>query len=114
MKIDVYSMPPIRDLEFKQSKLNGFYKTPFGFPPEDESIGFLTLDEIREERKQLEGSLDKTYEEVCDFTGMNVQEIEEEKELWNDLIFPARKTYLDWLDYCLREEMDFIIIEYLN
>lgn len=111
LNTEVYEMPPIRDLKFKNSKLNGFYKTPFGFPPEDESIGFLTLDEIREERKQLEGSLDKTYEEVWDFTGMNPQQIEEEKELWNDLIFPARKTYLDWLDHCLQEETDLIIIE---
>jgi len=71
----------------------------------------LTLDEIREERKQLEGSLDNTYEEGWDFTGMNPQQIEEEKELWNDLFFPARKTYLDWLDHCLREETDLIIIE---
>lgn len=112
--ININKMPPIGDLKFKNSKLNEYYKTPFGFPPEDENIGYLTLEEIKEERQQLEGSLQKTYEEVWDFRGMNPQEIEEEKELWTNLIFPARKTYLDWLDYCIKEGTDLIIIEYLN
>ncbi|QGQ22997.1 hypothetical protein F1728_10085 [Gimesia benthica] len=112
--INIVEMPPIHDLEFKNSKLNGPYKTPFGFPPEDENIAYLTLEEIKEERQQLEGCLQKTYEEVRDFRGMNPQQIEEEKEVWTNLIFPARETYLDWLDYCLLKEMDLIIIEYLN
>lgn len=111
LKMEVYQMPPIYELEFKHSKLNHFYKSPFGFPPEDENIGYLTLEDMREERKQLEGSLEETFEEAWGITGMNPQQIEEEKEVWNGLIYPARQTYLNWLDYCLREETDLIIID---
>ncbi|QDT41967.1 hypothetical protein Pan241w_20470 [Gimesia alba] len=111
---NLLEMPPICDLEFENSKLNGYYKTPFGFPPKDENIGYLTLEEIKEERQQLEGSLQKTFEEVWNFRGLNPQQIEEDKELWKNLIFPARKTYLDWLDYCIQEGTDLIIIHYLN
>lgn len=107
---EVNEMPPVCYLEFKQSKLDDFYKSPFGFPPE-EHIGYLTLEEILEERKQLEGSLEETFEEASDVRGMNPQQIAEEKEVWNDLIYPARKSYLNWLDYCLGEGTDLIVIE---
>ncbi|EDL59795.1 hypothetical protein [Gimesia maris] len=109
---EVYSMPPIRDLGFKTSKLNGSYNTPFGFSPGDENIGYLTLEEIQEERKQLKGCLQESFEQASDIIWMlNPQQIEEEKEEWNNIILPARKTYLDWLDYCIREGTDLLIIE---
>lgn len=100
-------------LWLKSSLLDGNYNPPFGFPPHDENIGHLTLEEIKKERELIDGYLEETYEESFPETvGLRTpQELEQDKKEWNEIVLPARKDYLEWLDFCIREKTDLIIIE---
>ena len=104
---------PIDALWLKSSLLDGNYNPPFGFPPDDENIGHLTLEEIKKERDLLDGCLEETYEESFLETAgrLSPEALEQEIKEWNDIVLPARKNYLEWLDYCIRNETDLIIIE---
>ncbi len=111
---DSHTAPlPIDALWLKSSLLDGNYNPPFGFPPDDENIGHLTLEEIKKERDLLDGCLEETYEESFLETAgrLSPEALEQEIKEWNDIVLPARKDYLEWLDYCIRNETDLIIIE---
>ncbi|MCA9015302.1 MAG: hypothetical protein KDA77_08205 [Planctomycetaceae bacterium] len=100
-------------LWLKSSLLDGNFNPPFGFPPDDENIGHLTLEEIKKERELIDGCLEETYEESCPETvGLrSPEELEREIKEWNEIVLPARKDYLEWLNFCIRKKTDLIIIE---
>ncbi|WP_339727682.1 hypothetical protein [uncultured Gimesia sp.] len=100
-------------LWLKPSLLDGYYNPPFGFPPHDENIGHLTLEEIKKERELIDGCLEETYEESCPVPvgRLPPEMLEREIKEWNEIVLPARKDYLEWLDFCIREKTDLIIIE---
>lgn len=100
-------------LWLKSSLLDGNYNPPFGFPPNNENIGHLTLAEIKKERELIDGCLDETYEESCPVPvgRLPPEMLEREQKEWNEIVLPARKAYLEWIDYCIHQNTDLIIIE---
>ncbi|QDV50755.1 hypothetical protein [Gimesia fumaroli] len=100
-------------LWLKSSLLDDYYNPPFGFPPHDENIGHLTLEEIKKERELIDGCVEETYEESCPVPvgRLPPEMLERDIKEWNEIVLPARKDYLEWLDFCIREKTDLIIIE---
>ncbi|MAX37662.1 MAG: hypothetical protein CME33_13980 [Gimesia sp.] len=102
-------MPPIYDLDL-ETRLSGKRTPPFGFPDGDENVSHLTFEQIKEERELLEGrdQEDFSYDPKWVFDS---EKLAQAKMEWSDRILPARKNFLAWLDHCIREETDLVIIQ---